>query len=136
MTYGAKNYKTMSIQTATPQQLLIMLYEGAIQNVKKAVAAIEARNIPEKGKYIGKAHDIISELNVSLNHEIGGDVTRELERLYDFMISQLLKANLETNAEPLKAVQKNLEVLLDGWKQAVTQFNKDAALNRKPSSQG
>ncbi len=136
MTYGAKNYKTMSIQSATPQQLLIMLYEGAIQNIKKAISAIEAKNVAEKGKYIGKAHDIISELNVSLNHEVGGEVTRELERLYDFMISQLLKANIETNAEPLKAVQKNLEVLLDGWKQAVTQFNKDVAATRKNSNQG
>ena len=136
MTYGAKNYKNMSIQSATPQQLLIMLYEGAIQNIKKAISAIDAKNIAEKGKYIGKAHDIISELNVSLNHEVGGEVTRELERLYDFMITQLLKANIETNAEPLKAVQRNLEVLLDGWKQAVTQFNKDVAANRKPPTQG
>jgi len=60
MTYGAKNYKQMSITTASPTQILIMLYEGAIQNIKKAIIAIEQKNLADKGKYIGKTHDIIN----------------------------------------------------------------------------
>jgi flagellar protein FliS len=131
MTYGAKNYKTMSIQSATPQQLLIMLYEGAIQNIKKAISAIEAKNVAEKGKYIGKTHDIINELTLSLNHEVAGQIAKDLERLYNFMVSQLLKANVENDKEPLIAVQKNLETLLEGWKGAVSQFQKDAANTKK-----
>lgn len=126
MTYGAKSYKQMSITTASPTQILIMLYEGAIQNVKKAIIAIEQKNLADKGKYIGKAHDIINELTVSLNHEVGGQVAKDLERLYNFMVGQLLKANVENTHEPLLAVQKNLETLLDGWKIAVTQFQKEA----------
>ncbi len=126
MTYGAKNYKQMSITTASPTQILIMLYEGAIQNVKKAILAIEQKNLADKGKYIGKTHDIINELTVSLNHEVGGQVAKDLERLYNFMVTQLLKANVDNTAEPLVAVQKNLETLLDGWKGAVAQFQKDA----------
>lgn len=126
MTYGAKSYKQMSISTASPTQILIMLYEGAIQNVKRAIISIEQKNLADKGKYIGKAHDIINELTVSLNHEIGGQVAKDLERLYNFMVSQLLKANVENTYEPLIAVQKNLETLLDGWKVAVTQFHKES----------
>lgn len=130
MTYGAKNYKQMQISTASPAQILIMLYEGAIQNVKKAILAIEQKNLAEKGKYIGKAHDIINELTLSLNHEVGGTIAQDLERLYNFMVSQLLTANVENNAEPLLAVQKNLETLLDGWKGAVVQFQKEAGLKK------
>ena len=126
MTYGAKNYKQMQISTASPAQILIMLYEGAIQNVKKAILAIEQKNTAEKGKYIGKAHDIINELTLSLNHEVGGAIAKDLERLYNFMVAQLLKANVESDREPLLAVQKNLETLLDGWKGAVAQFQKEA----------
>ncbi len=103
-----------------------MLYEAAIQNVKKAITAIDQKNIPDKGKYIGKAHDIINELTVSLNHEVGGEVAKDLERLYNFMVTQLLRANVENTSEPLRAVQKNLETLLEGWKGAVVQFQKDA----------
>ena len=125
MSYGAKNYKQMQVTTASPGQLLIMLYEAAINNVKKASQAIETKNIADKGKYIGKAHDIINELNNSLNHEVGGDIAIELERLYNFMVTQLMKANFENTKDPLIAVQKNLETLLDGWKVAVTQFTKD-----------
>lgn len=125
MTYGAKNYRNMQINTASPTQILILLYEGAIQNVRKAIHAIEKGNIADKGKYITKAHDIINELAVSLNHEVGGTIAQDLERLYNFMIAQLLKANIETNKEPLQAVLKNLETLLDGWKGAVVQFQKE-----------
>jgi flagellar protein FliS len=127
MTYGAKNYKQMQISTASPAQILILLYEGAIQNVKKAILAIEQKNTADKGKYIGKAHDIINELTLSLNHEVAGQIAKDLERLYNFMVSQLLKANVDSDKEPLVAVQKNLETLLEGWKGAVSQFQKDAA---------
>lgn len=125
MTYGAKSYKNMQITSASPTQILILLYEGAITNVKKAALAVDSKNIADKGKYIGKAHDIINELSVSLNHEVGGDIAKELERLYNFMVTQLLKANMENSKEPLLSVQKNLEILLDGWRGAVAQFQKE-----------
>lgn len=130
MTYGAKNYKQMQITTASPAQILIMLYEGAIQNVKKAIFAIEQKNTPDKGKYIGKAHDIINELTVTLNHEVAGQIAKDLEGLYNFMVTQLLKANIENDKELLVAVQKNLETLLDGWKGAVIQFQKEAGIKK------
>lgn len=130
MTYGAKNYKQMAITTASPTQILIMLYEGAIQNVKKAMLAIEQKNLADKGKYIGKAHDIINELTVSLNHEVGGTIAQDLERLYNFMVTQLLKANIENDKESLNPVLKNLETLLDGWKGAVAQYQKEAGAKK------
>lgn len=131
MTYGAKNYKQMQITTASPTQILIMLYEGAIQNVKKAILAIEQKNIADKGKYIGKAHDIINELTVSLNHEVAGQIAKDLERLYNFMVTQLMKANIENDKEALIPVQKNLETLLEGWKGAVNQYQKESTAAKK-----
>ena len=122
--YGANQYKTMSIKTANRGQLLIMLYEAAIQNVKRATIAIDKGEIQAKGIAIGKAHDIINELLNTLDFEIGGNIARDLERLYNYMTEQMIKANFENSKVPLLAVLKSLETLLDGWKSAIEQVNK------------
>ncbi len=124
---GANQYKQTSVKTANRGQILIMLYEGAIQNVKKATAAIDRKDMPGKGIAIGKAHDIINELANTLDFEIGGPIARDLERLYHFMTEQLLKANMESSKEKLQTVAKLLETLLAGWKEAVAQANKGGA---------
>lgn len=129
--YGANQYRQTSVKTANRGQILIMLYEGAIQNVKKAALAIDKKDMAAKGLAIGKAHDIINELTNTLNFEVGGDIARNLERLYNFMTEQLVKANISNSKEPLIAVQKNLETLLEGWRGAVEQMNKAQAGQQK-----
>lgn len=111
--------------TASPERVLIMLYEAAIRHTKKAMEAIDQKNLTEKGASIGKVHDIINELNSSLDHKIGGDIAKDLERLYNFMVTQLLQANLENSKAPLQTVLSNLETLLEGWKVAVAKFQKE-----------
>jgi len=119
----AKTYRQTAIMTASREQILLMLYEAAIQNVKKASVCIDRKDIPGKGAAIGKAHDIVNELVASLNFEVGGQVAIELDRLYSFIIERLVKANLESSKEHLGVVQKILETLLDGWREAVKQLN-------------
>lgn len=123
MSYGANQYKQTSIKTANRGQLLIMLYEAAIQNVKKATIALENKDIPAKGAAIGKAHDIINELSNTLDFEIGGNIAQDLERLYNFITEQLVRANLENDRKCLDTVLKLLETLHSGWKGAVDQMN-------------
>lgn len=122
-TYGANQYKQTSIKTANRGQILLMLYEAAIKNVKMATLAIDKKDTAAKGMYIGKAHDIINELTATLDFEVGGEIARNLERLYNFIIEQLVKANVESSKEPLVACQKVLETLLEGWRGAVAQVN-------------
>lgn len=124
MSYGAKQYKQTAVTTASRGQVLIMLYEACIRNVKKAAVALEKGDLNEKGIYIGKAHDIINELSSSLNFEVGGDIARELERLYNFMVEQLILANAENKVESLKTVNQLLENLLEGWRGAVNEVEK------------
>ena len=121
--YGANQYKQTSIKTANRGQILIMLYEAAVKNVKMATIAVDKKDLAAKGVYIGKVHDIINELTTTLDFEVGGDIARNLERLYNFMVEQLIKANMENSKAPLATVQKLLETLLDGWKIAVSQVN-------------
>jgi len=125
MSQGAQKYKSTQVLTSSPERLLILLYEAAIRQVKTAVIAIDEKNWAKKGMAIGKAHDIINELNSSLDHKIGGDIAKDLERLYNFMVTQLLQANLDNSKAPLTAVLSNLETLLEGWREAVSKFQKD-----------
>lgn len=121
--HGANQYKQAQVLTANRGQLLIMLYEAAIRNVKKATLALEKKDLATKGTAIGKAHDIINELCNTLDFELGGQIARDLERLYNFMAEQLVKANSTNTREPLDSVVKLLETLLSGWRVAVQQSN-------------
>jgi flagellar protein FliS len=126
--YGAKAYRQTSITTANRGQILIMLYEAAIRNIKKAVLSIEQNNLPEKGVCIGRAHDIIIELLNTLDFEVGGQIAKDLENLYNFMIEQLIEGNIGNKKEPLQVCQRLLENLLTAWREAVTQVNKNPQL--------
>jgi flagellar protein FliS len=66
MSYGLGAYKKTSVQTASKEQILLMLYQAAIKNCKKSIEAIENKDLPNKGLYIGKLQDIVIELNNSL----------------------------------------------------------------------
>lgn len=116
---GSRAYKNASITTASREQILIMLYEAAIRHVKKASEAIEKNKIKEKCESIGKAHDIINELVATLDHKIGGALAADLERLYNFIIEQLVMANLENSVSRLASCEKILGNLLEGWKGAI-----------------
>lgn len=119
-----KKYKETSITSASREKLLLMMYEGAIKFTKKAILDIEQKNIPGKCENIGRAYDIILELNNTLDHKVGGQLAAQLEQLYMFMTEQLVKANINNDINALKSVLKLLETLYEGWKQAVEKIKK------------
>lgn len=130
MSYGAKSYKNTAIQTAGPEQLLLMLYETAIKSCKLARMSMDKKNAAEKGKHIGKVHDIIMELNNTLDHKKGPEVAAQLESLYEFCISQLLKANMNNDVPAIENVQKVLTTLYEGWVSAVEEVKKGGAVKK------
>ncbi|MNJ92683.1 Flagellar protein FliS [compost metagenome] len=102
-----------------------MLYEGAIRFTKLAVKACEEKKIADRGMNIGRAFDIIMELNNTLDHKVGGDVAVQLEQLYMFMMEQYTKANISGDPAPLQANLKLLNTLYDGWVQAVEKIKSE-----------
>ena len=125
MSYGLGAYKKTSVQTASKEQILLMLYQAAIKNCKKAIESIENKDIAAKGVFIGKLQDIIIELNNSLDFEVGGDVARELSSLYDYMIYSSTQANIKIEKEPLEGVLNVLNTLYDGWANAVRSLREE-----------
>ncbi len=119
MNYKIGAYKKTSVNTASKEQVLLMLYQAAIKNCKRAIDAIEENKIPEKGEYIGKLQDIVIELMNSLDHEIGGEISKELESLYEFIIHQSTQANINFDKAPLNGVLNILNTLYEGWDKAI-----------------
>lgn len=119
MSYGLGAYKKTSINTARKEEILLMLYEAAIKFCKKAIEAINEKNIAKKGEYIGRFQDIVIELNNSLDHKIGGSIAQELSRLYDYMFYSSTQANLNMDIKPLNSCLEILNTLYDGWIKAI-----------------
>lgn len=117
-----QQYKKTSIESASREKLLLLMYEGAIRFVKLAINAIEKNNIADKGLYIGRAYDVIMELNNTLDHQVGGELAQNLESLYTFMTDNLTKANIKNDKQSLEAVLGILNTLYSGWKEAVEQY--------------
>ena len=78
MNYGVGAYKRTSVETASREQVLLMLYQAAIKNCKRAMTAIDENNINDKGVYIGKLQDIVIELDNSLDFKVNNDISTEL----------------------------------------------------------
>lgn len=127
MSYGLGAYKKTSIHTASKEQILLMLYQAAIKSCKKAIVAIEEKNIPAKGEHIGKLQDIVIELNNSLDFEVGGDIAKELSSLYDFILFSSTQANIKIDAEPLEGCLNVLNTLYEGWGEAIKTLRKESA---------
>ena len=113
-----------------------MMYEGAIKFIKKAMAAIDRDDRSEKGLYLGKAYDVIMELNNTLDHKIGGELAANLENLYLFMTDQLTKANIDNDKTKLEAVLKILYTLYEGWKEAIESLKKQENETQQRSKEG
>ena len=123
-------YRQTAVTTASKEQVLIMLYEGAIKHLKRAAECCQKNDLAGKGVAVGKAHDIVNELSNTLDFEVGGEIAKNLERLYAFITDQIVQGNLENQADRFDQARKLMETLLDGWKGAVTQVQQEKSGKR------
>lgn len=112
-------YRQNQVQTASREQILIMLYDGAIRFVSQARQAIENGDRLGRLEPISRAMAIISELSNSLDHSIGGEIAENLDALYCFMVRSLTDANRNVDAKPLEAVANILKTLRATWAEAI-----------------
>ena len=114
-----KQYQTSNITTATPEKLMIMLFDGAIQFLQKAKTAIENNDLKERSTNIEGARKIIRELMRTIDLENGNDVSKQLFRLYNRMATKLIKANVSRNAQLLDEVIEDLSNIRWGFQKAI-----------------
>jgi flagellar secretion chaperone FliS len=112
-------YQENQIMSASPEKILLMLYDGAIRFTRQAMFGLEENNLTLFHQGIKKSMAIITEFSNSLDHTIGGDIAENLDALYGFMIRELTKANLHKDLENLRTVEKLLVDLRATWGEAV-----------------
>ena len=114
---GVQSYRKTNITTSDPVRLIIMCYEGVIDNLKLAKEKIKEKDYEKKAKAIIKAQDIINELICSLNFEKGGEIARNLRSLYGYMLKRILYADVNRDMGAIDEVIGMLNELLSAWQE-------------------
>ncbi len=117
---GARAYQTQSILTASPGQLVLLMYDGALRFMAQARAGFalpddNPRRIETIHTALLRAQAILSELRANLDMEAGGDIAANLDRLYDYHLRRLFECNLRKDEAPLIEVETLVRTLRDAW---------------------
>lgn len=118
MSYAALNkYKENSITSATPEELTLMLYDGAIKFMNIAKFSIEKKEMEKAHNSLLRAQDIINELNHSLDMKY--EISNELRDLYDFILINLVDGNLKKDKKPIDDALSITTEMRDTWKEVI-----------------
>jgi flagellar protein FliS len=117
MLNAAQAYQKNSVETATPADLTLMLYNGAIKFIKQAKAAIENKDMEMAHSYNVRVQDITNELIITLDHKY--PISKQMLLLYDYILHRLVQANLKKDIEILNEVEDLYTQFRDTWKEAM-----------------
>jgi len=123
MMSGYESYKNNSVMTAKPEELTLMLYEGAIKFNNQAMVAIDEKNMQEAHRLITKVEDIILEFKSTLNMDY--EVSKNMYDMYDYIYRRLTEANVKKDKSALVEIHEYLQGFRDTWKEAMTKSNAD-----------
>ena len=117
---GRNPYRETSVETASPEQQLVMLLDGAIRYCARAGAGIESGDLANKGVNVGKAQAIVQELQAILDHEAAPELCGTLNALYDYMGDRLTHANIHNDAPAVADVASLLGTIRAGFAEAAS----------------
>lgn len=128
MSIGANpylKYRQNSIETASGEQLLLMLYDGAVRFLKNAISSVEKKDYETAHNYVTRVQDIIGELINTLNMDY--KISGNLRQLYEYFLERLIEANVKKDQEILQEVLTFFDELRDTWKQAAVKVRSESA---------
>ncbi len=120
-------YGNNKILTATPAQLTLMLYEGAIKFVNIAIVAVEKKDIEKAHENIMKTENIIMEFQSTLDHKY--EVAKDFDAVYSYLLQRLQEANVKKDKEILEEVLEHLRTMRDTWKEVMEKTANGANLD-------
>jgi flagellar secretion chaperone FliS len=111
----SQQYREMRLVSSTPEETVLMLYDGVIRFLKEAAKEITEKNITAKIRLLEKAEKIIDYLHSCLDMEKGGEIAENLDRLYDYMLVRLTEANLYNDVTRIEEIANLLGTVREGW---------------------
>jgi len=124
---GAQNYLRTKVLTATPEQLQLMLFDGALRFGEQAKLAIEQKNFEQSYELISRVQRILTELSCSLKHNVFPELCGRLAALYTYAYKKLIEANVDRNVEPLSEAIELLRYQRETWALLLEQLGKHKA---------
>ncbi len=119
MSFALQRYRSSRVETSSPVQLLVQLYDAAIRHLQEVEQAIEARDPKRKGLGVVKAHAIVSELQATLDHDKAPELCERLHELYDFCLIRITEANARWEADAARDAAQVLVTLRTAWAELV-----------------
>jgi flagellar secretion chaperone FliS len=113
--HGINSYRQTEIQSRSPLELVVMLYDGALRFTGDARDAMVRRDIRARQAHLSRALAIVSELQSTLDMETGGEVASRLDKLYGFVRDRLIDASARQDLQPLDEARRVLTTLREGW---------------------
>ena len=114
---GIQDYRRTSVVTADPKRLVLMCYEGAIENLKIAKKRYVEKDYEGKASVTKKAQDIINELLCSLDFEKGGSIAKNLDSLYNYIVRRIIHADLNKDIRTIDEVIGILNEFKSAWEE-------------------
>ena len=114
-----KAYKSVALDSqktvATPYKVVQMLLAGALERLAKARTAIEKQEFAKRGELLSSTLMIVAELRMALDHEAGGEISANLDNLYEFMMGEIVQANIHDDVDKLETVSRLLREIKESW---------------------
>ena len=129
-TTAATQYRQTQVLTTSGVQLIVLLYDSAIQALELASDGITRGHQPDKARFLGRAVAIVGELSSVLDFERGGEIAKSLYRLYDYMLAEFTQANLRNDARRLDGPLRCLKEMRGAWHTLAQQQNQPMSLSR------
>ena len=115
---AAATYRQNAILTASKEKIVKLLYEGAIRNLERGrlfLSDPKTTHGAQAGEALGNALSIVAELRSVLDHQVGGQISKDLDRLYEFSEHQITQANVTRTPQPVEHTLKVLRTLKESW---------------------
>ena len=131
LAHYAKSYQAVAVSTASPGNLVLMLFDGALRFLSTALHGFQCEDIAKKNEDIHnnliKTQRILRELQCSLDMQAGGEFSTRMHALYDYMIEELRRANMAKETGPIHTVERLLGEIRDAWAQMLEKSLSQAA---------
>lgn len=116
---GHQAYQTNAVETASPEQLTLMCYDGALKFMRRAIKAFDNGDRERISEATGRAQAIINELNITLDMEAGGEISKNLRDIYLFVNRHLSQAIIDQNPQNVRDAIELLMPLREAWAKAM-----------------
>jgi flagellar secretion chaperone FliS len=124
---GINAYRQTQVQSRSPLELVVMLYDGALRFMNEAKAGFEAGDIKRRAEAMSRTMAIIDQLQNTLDMKAGGDIARSLDQLYTYVRDRLLQASMQQSGKPVDEAIAVITNLREGWAEISARENRAVA---------